>query len=155
MANTKMLKGIYLFKDFTDSELDLVASIAVEKDLLAGTEVFVRGQKADSFYLILMGSVKLYASSESGDEQQIANLSMGDYFGEIPYLDGGVRTATAQAKETSKILEVKFDKMKSVLEGKPETAMKLYRAWAHFIALRLRSTLSDLNLARETKLRHF
>lgn len=155
MADTKLLKGIYIFKDFDEEELNSVAQIAEEKTILAGHEIFIRGQPADAFYMISMGSVKIYSSTDAGDEHSIAALSTGDHFGEIPFLDHGKRTATAQANEMSRLIEVKYDKLTRLLEGNPLMAMKLYRSYAHFVALRLRTTLGDLNAARETRLKHF
>lgn len=154
MAAAKVLKNVYLFKDLSEAELGTLARATEEKDLMAGQDIFVKGQTADSFYVVVQGTVEISTTGDSGDTRAIAKLATGDHFGEMPFFDHGVRTATAQTKETSQLLELKYAKLTQVLESSPEIARKVYKSCAHFLALRLRSTLGDLNAAREAKARH-
>ncbi len=154
MAAAKMLKNVYLFKDLTDAELNTLARATEEKDLMAGQDIFVKGQAGDAFYVVVQGTVEISTTGDSGDTRAIAKLASGDHFGEMPWLDQGMRTATAQTKETSQLLEIQYAKLNQVLDANAEIARKVYKSCAHFLALRLRSTLSDLNVAREAKARH-
>ena len=82
-------------------------------------------------------------------------LGSGSHFGEIPYLDGGKRTATALVAETCHVIEIPYEKLREKMATNDKMAVKVYKAWGKFLAARLRATLDDLGQARETKLKHF
>ena len=155
MTTTTVLKDVYLFKDLDPTELGVIASLAHENTYAAGEDIFVNGQDAQSLFIIRMGSVKIYSTATTGDVVNIAMLGSHTHFGEIPFLDGGKRSATAQAQETSHVVELSYDKLQEVMKHQPAIAVKIYHAFAHFLATRLRNTLDDLNHAKEVRLRHF
>lgn len=150
----KMLKSIYLFSEFSDADLNKVAGIAELKNYLPGQDIFSVGQDADAFYVVVMGSVKISVSSGGGDEIQIRTLGSGSHFGEMPFLDGGKRSATVQSTESSHIAEIPFKKLQALFESDASMALKFYRATAKSLAVRLRSTTSDLNAMKELKFQH-
>lgn len=148
------LKPIYLFKDLSDSELKKIADIATIKNFMPGEEVFSVGQKATAFYVVIMGSVKLSVGSASGDEIQIRTLGSGSHFGEMPMLDGELRSASVSAMESSAIAEIPYEKFSTLLESDSAMAVKVYRAISRYLAVRLRSTTGDLNQLKELKFQH-
>jgi CRP-like cAMP-binding protein len=152
--NLSMLKSIYLFSDLSDSELAKVASVAEEKVIMQGQDLFSRGEEAKSFYVMLMGSVKIAVNSQAGDEIQIRKLGSGSHFGEMPFLDGEKRSATVQAMESSTVLEFSYAKMLSLFEKDVVLANKFYRSAARYLAIRLRATTTDLNEIKELKFQH-
>jgi CRP/FNR family cyclic AMP-dependent transcriptional regulator len=155
MSSAKMLKNIYLFKSFDESELQKLAAITSEKVYSPGQDIFLVGQKADSFYVISMGTVKIYMNPDGEADIKIANLGTGAHFGELPFLDGGNRSATAQATETSTLLEVRFDKLRSLLDQNEKMAGKFYRDLSVYLASRLRATTENLKNIHELRLKHF
>lgn len=155
MATSPLLKDIYLFKELTSPELDKVATAASEKEVNSGEEIFMTGERATSFFVIVLGGIKISSTTEKGDVISIANLATGSHFGEVSFLDEGRRSATAQATEFTRLLEIDFEKLKAVAEAEPVIGLKIYRACSRFLATRLRATLSDLNAAKEAKLKHF
>lgn len=152
--NASVLKGIYLFADLSDVELQKVISISTEKNVLPGQDIFSVGQVASAFYVLTMGSVKLTVNTGEGDEIQIRNFGSGSHFGEMPFLDGQDRSATVQAIESSHLLEIPYDKLQTLLDKDPVMAAKFYRATSRFLALRLRATTGDLNQLKELKFQH-
>lgn len=149
--DTSILKQIYLFGDFSDAELKKVASITEAKNFLPGQDIFSIGQAASSFYVVVMGSVKITVNSGEGDEIQIRNLGSGSHFGEMPFMDGEQRSATVQAIENSHLAEIPYAKLQALLEQDPAMACKFYRSTARFLAVRLRATTGDLNQLKELK----
>jgi CRP-like cAMP-binding protein len=155
MSNHKILKNIYLFKSFDDSELQKLATTLNEKVYSPGQDIFMIGQKAQSFYVILMGTVKIYMNPDGEHDIKIANLGSGAHFGELPFLDGGNRSATAQATETSTLLEISYDKLRALLEQNEKMAGKFYKDLSIYLASRLRATTENLKQVHEFKLKHF
>lgn len=148
------LKPIYLFSELNDAELKKVASIADVKAIMPGQEIFNRGQDANAFYVVIMGSVKLSVGSNEGDEIQIRNLGSGSHFGEMAMLDGEKRSASVQAMEQTSLAEIPYDKFFALLNSDSIIAVKVYRSIAKYLAVRLRSTTTDLNQMKELKFHH-
>lgn len=153
MSQHQALSGVYLFKELTPEELQIVAHAANERNLSPGEEVFMTGEKANSFYVIALGSVKIYSNSSEGDVMGIANLGTGAHFGEMPFFDRGNRSATAQAIEPTRMLEIAYADLEQLFQAHPPIALKVYRTAARFMATRLRNTLGDLSQAKESKLK--
>ena len=57
----------------------------------------MRGEKATSLYLVAQGRVRLAITTEDGGELSFRHTVVGEIFGEVGILDGGVRTADATA----------------------------------------------------------
>ncbi len=155
MVKIDILKRIYLFQELNDLELGKISQLCTENQVTAGQEVFFTGQKAESFFVIQQGDVKIFATTSEGDEIQITRLASGAHFGEIPFLTGDHRTATAQTLETSLLIELPYEKLRNLLGTESAIATKVYRSMAIFLAARLKATTQDLSQAKQTLLRHF
>jgi CRP/FNR family transcriptional regulator, cyclic AMP receptor protein len=144
MIKTDSLRNIYLFKELTNDELAKVGRICEGREVMAGQDVFINGQAAESFFVIQQGTVKIKKSTSKGDDLQLTSLSTGSHFGEMPYLTGESRTATAQATETTSLIEIPYKNLKSVLTEQLVISEKFHRALARFLAQRLKNTTGDL-----------
>lgn len=150
-----LLKNVYLFKTMTPDEMNAVAEIAQGQPFQKGDSVFLRGEPATAMYLIQFGSVKIQQTTKSGDNLDVATLGTGSHFGEMPFVDNEVRSATAVAAETCEMIVISYDKLNQLLSKNMSIATKFYRELAKFMCGRLRATTNDLNFAREKNLSHF
>lgn len=123
--------------------------------LNTGDEIFSEKDEASAFYVIKMGSVKISHRNSNGDEMEIATLGSGSHFGEMAFIDGERRSATAVALEKTEIMRADFRKLREIMDGNPKLAAKFFRSLAHFLSGRLRQTTNDLAFAREKNMRHF
>lgn len=153
MIKVDILKEIYLFKDMTPDQLKKVGDICRENTMIAGQEVFMMGQKAESFFVIQQGSIKLTRSTPKGDDVQISTLGSGSHFGEMPFLCEDTRTANAQCTENCYLIEIPFALLKTLLSENTAISDKFYRATSHYLAKRLKATTTDLTAFAESKLR--
>jgi CRP-like cAMP-binding protein len=146
-----ILKAIYLFSEFSEQELKKVLEICTEKNSMPGQEVFSIGQRAESLFVVTMGSIQISVNSQEGDELKIRHFGSGSHFGEMAFLDNSPRSATATATENSHLLEIRYERLGQILEAEPGMAIKFYRSTAKFLTTRLRATTSDLNQLREQR----
>ena len=153
MSQQKILSQIYLFKELTPQELDLMAQVCKEKSVSAGADIFISGQKAESFFVVKYGSVKIYATTKAGDDINISNMSTGAHFGEMPFLDGATRSATSQALEQSTLIEIPYKDFENLLNQQPAMSVKVHRAFARHLCQRLRVTTEDFSKIREFQLK--
>ncbi|MBX3020685.1 MAG: cyclic nucleotide-binding domain-containing protein [Bdellovibrionales bacterium] len=152
--SSSLLKNLYLFKNLKPNELDAIGALGESQQFMAGDTVFVRGEAAKALYLIKHGSVKIQQTAKNGDNIDVATLATGSHFGEMAFVDGEPRSATAAAAEMTEMIIIPYEKLALYLKTNTEVAVKFYRELSHFLAGRLRATTSDLSYAREKNLSH-
>lgn len=145
----EVLKKIYLFQEMSDAELNQIMTTGVEKSFIAGQELFFSGQKAESFYIVIQGTIKIFKSNHQADEVPLATVSAGEHFGEMAFLTREPRSATAHVVESSVIFEISYDKLQGLLSSAPLISEKFHRALARFLAHRLKSTTLELVSAKD------
>jgi len=110
----------------------------------AKSTIIYAGDKPDTLYLIIEGSVSVLIEDNDGRELVLAYLNAGDFFGEMGLFDGqDVRSAWVRAKVECEVAEVSYAKFQQLGKENPEILLKL----ASQMALRLRNTsrkVSDL-----------
>jgi CRP-like cAMP-binding protein len=100
-------------------------SAFTEVSFAAGAHLFEAGQPADKLYIVKTGSVELL-DSRSG--QIFAALTAGQPFGEQAVLAGGVRSATARAKEATVCMELTATGLQQILEKETDISRVVFRA---------------------------
>jgi CRP-like cAMP-binding protein len=112
-ARIAFLKKIHLFHGLEENELAAIAAEMDEVSYAAGSVIFEQDGKADSFYLIYGGSVRI-ARKQNGKEFQLARLVREDYFGEMALIAKRRRSATVVALTDTSLLVLSradFDKL--------------------------------------------
>ena len=155
MSSHSLLQNVYLFKTLSPTELDAVTEIAQNQMLGGGDAIFLRGEPARALHLIKSGTIQIQQSAKSGDTIPVATLSAGSHFGEMAFVDGENRSATATSTESSELVVIPYEKLHTLLTKNTGIAVKFYRELAHFLAGRLRATTSDLAYVKEKNLSHF
>jgi len=155
VGNKNLLQNIYLFKRLTAPELEVVSEAATIESFDAGADVFNQKDAAKALYVIKSGSVRIHQRSSTGDNIEVAILGTGSHFGEMGYVDGEVRSASASVVEKSEIIVFSYDKLRLMMAEYPGIAVKFYQELALFLCGRLRITTNDLSFAREKNLSHF
>ena len=84
-----------------------------------GAVIIRQGDVAEDVYIIIRGCVDVLLEQPSGQRLKVANLTSGQYFGEIGVLQGGRRTATVQAGEDEEVevMALGRDTFSSLMEG--------------------------------------
>lgn len=145
-----LLQNVYLFKEFSDAELGSLEGIARLETHTGSDVLFNEGDAADSLLIIKYGSVQIAQAGEN-NTIMLATMGTGSHFGEMSFLDGEARSATARAMEQCEIVVIEYSALRKLLDGNAVLAAKFYRALATFLCGRLRVTSSDLNFSRSRK----
>lgn len=146
-------KKVFIFQDLDADEISALNSLCKEVIYPSGQDIFVKGTKAESLYLIKYGSVKITIPSQDGEEVSIKTLGAGSHFGEMSLIDKGQRSATAQAAEGTTLVQISYKSLEDLMDKNQKIGMKVYRAFAVYLSHRLRATTEDLGALRELKLR--
>jgi CRP-like cAMP-binding protein len=112
------------------------------KDFPKGTVLFREGELGRDMFIIQKGKVQV-RKKVGTTEKVLAELSDGEFFGEMALLMGMDRSATVEVIENSKILVVSPDTFESLLKGNIEIALKMLKK----MASRLRASDERLETA--------
>lgn len=86
--------------------------------------VINEGDLGDSLFVLLQGSVKVFATDAEGREITYGTIEQGDYFGEMS-LDGGPRSASVMTQEPCLCAVVSRAALREHLAEEPEFALDL------------------------------
>ncbi len=139
-----ILKNVPIFKDLSVRELQEVDRITHHRTYEGGERVFNEGDPGVGMYIIQNGTVRIVKEVEGEEDQELALLVSGSFFGELALLDESPRSATAVAKEASKIIGFFRPDFLSLMERRPRIGLKIMRNLAEVIGQRLRATNQEL-----------
>jgi CRP/FNR family transcriptional regulator len=120
-----VIKSVPIFSGLDEGDIDAVLAIAVERSYSRGEIIFSDGDKADGFYVIAEGKVKIFKMSFDGKEQILHIFGPGEPFGEVPVFSGKSFPANAQAIAASRLV---FFPRKAIIElitAKPSIALNM------------------------------
>ena len=93
------LENVSLFAGLDADGLRELAAVIKRRSFRPGEVIFHRDDSGQVLYVIREGKVKIYITSQDGQEVALAVFGAGDYFGELALLDGQPRSASAVAIE--------------------------------------------------------
>ena len=99
MVGALDLRKIWIFEGLSDAEVELVSSVVEYRHCPVETTVCEAGTSDRSLFVVYSGSVRIVKKEASGGESPIAEVLPGHHFGEVSFVDGGVRSATAVTNE--------------------------------------------------------
>ena len=123
----EVLARTELFRGMDDLARLRIAERVAERVVERGQTVFVQDEPGDRMYVLAAGAVKLYVSSRDGGIVELARHHPPAVFGELALLDGGSRSASAEAVERSVLLVVTRAELLRLLRSDEKVAEALLR----------------------------
>ncbi len=138
-----LLSATRLFGDLERDALLGLAARAVDRLYRKGQLIVYQGEPGDSVFVVVEGLVKVVVSSEEGEEMVLVTLRPPDTFGELSLVDGGPRSASAEAIEATRVLVITRSVLLEMLEQSPSLTEALLRSLG-FLVRRLTEQAADL-----------
>jgi CRP/FNR family transcriptional regulator len=126
----RLLERVPLFDGLTPAEVDELAKVAVPRTYEAGQVVFREGDQGDTCFVVKSGAIKI-SREHGGRTIALAELRVGDMFGELSMFGGEVRSATAAALEDTAAIALLAGDVRRLLAGNPEIALKMLETMAN------------------------
>lgn len=104
---------------------DEMVAIAKVRTFRRGDVLFSEGDVGDVLYGVIAGMLRIQATSMDGRSLNLNVLGAGEIFGEIAFLDGGLRTASCEVLETAQLLCIPRAQFLVLLGQQPEISLKL------------------------------
>ena len=145
MPDVTYLSNYTSFKSFDKNDLEALGSVGEEKTLEKDELVFDEDSKGNRMYIIKSGSVKILKKVKN-QENTIAVLGPGEFFGEMALLDGLPRSASVRATENCNVFQIALEGYQQLRREKPHTALKLMDIIIKILSNRLRQSNKNLEV---------
>jgi CRP/FNR family transcriptional regulator, cyclic AMP receptor protein len=138
-----LLTRSYLFRGLDERVLGQLAGRLPQRVVAKGAAIFVQEELGDRMFVLADGMVKLVLRSPRGNVIELVRHRPPAVFGEVAVLDGGPRSATAEAVEQSRLLVVARDEFLRLLRLDLQVADALLRSLGEMVRRTTRQ-LSDI-----------
>jgi CRP/FNR family transcriptional regulator, cyclic AMP receptor protein len=109
-ASSETLKSFLIrtpfFGGLSDTALDRIIAMLVERKYASGATVFNEGDTGRSMYVIGKGEIVMSRAGESGHQVKLVRLHEGDFFGETTLIEMQPRPYTATVATDTTLYEL-------------------------------------------------
>jgi sulfate permease, SulP family len=143
------VKDFDLFRQFDGCTLGKLAACITERSVAQGERVFSKGDKGDEIFLVRRGTVRILLPLEGGEHHHLATIGRGDFFGELSFLDRGIRSADAEAKVPTDLYGLSRALFNVQSRSDAVLGVHVFARLASAIAERLRQADAELRVLEE------
>jgi len=119
------IENIEIFSGLSQEELGVLQSHMATRTYPKNSIVINEGDEANSLYVILSGSIRVYLSNEDGKEITINTQEAGAHFGELALLDESPRSASVITTDKTRLGVISKTDFKNILFTHPNLAFHL------------------------------
>jgi CRP/FNR family transcriptional regulator, cyclic AMP receptor protein len=135
-TNVDMIGEVPIFELLDDAERADLARRMDCRDFKKGDVIFEYGDLGGEIFVLRNGTVEVYVETCDGEKIVLGENQRGDVIGELSFIDGGHRTATAVACEDTQMLTMHRDRLLDFIDKHPHAAIDLLTV----VGRRLRAT---------------
>lgn len=127
------LRGTPLFANLSPEDQDRLGRIVSRRRVAKRQMIFRDGDRADGFFVVASGRVKVFKLSEEGKEQVLHILEPGQSFAEAVLFEGGAYPANAEAIADTELLFLPKREFVALLEKNPKMALRMLGSLAKWL----------------------
>lgn len=149
------LRRTPLFANLPPDDLARVAAISSVRRCRRKESLFRDGDRADGFFIVSSGRIKVFKLSEEGKEQVLHVIEAGQSFAEATIFEGGHFPANAEGLEDSELVFIAKRPFIELLETTPRISIRMLGSMSRWLK-RMTDLVESLALRDvETRLVHF
>jgi len=134
----ELLQSMPPFENLSSKYIKLIMQIIHNRAYETNEYIFYQGDPGIGLYMLREGTVKIIQSINENEIVELANLTRGDFFGELALLDDEVRSGSAIAMEPSSVAVIFKPDLDEFIERYPKAGIKILRGISNIISTRLR-----------------
>jgi len=124
-ADWKIVKSTPLFRNMSPEMAELLVGASAPRNYEKGTTLFLQGEPAAAFFIILEGWVKIYRTTLDGLEVVLHVFRSGETFAEPAMFLGGRYPASAEIVAPARLLKVEGAVFRARIQERPELALSM------------------------------
>jgi CRP-like cAMP-binding protein len=132
------LRSMSLFHHFNDDQLISLTKLMTPMSFEQGEVVFRETEDSRDLYLVRQGTIHIARTTPAGS-QILTTLGAGSLFGEVSYLDGFSRSATAFGVGNGSLFNISAEALDEAVDADRELAVSLLWGFWQTLASKVRS----------------
>jgi CRP-like cAMP-binding protein len=140
-----ILKSVPIFRDLNDRELRKIERLIYVRSFKKDETIFRQGEPGLGMYIVESGRVLILLAPHA---EPLAELSEGEFFGELSLLDEAPRSASAVAVEETKLLCFFHPELMDLLNVDPKLGLKLVIGLARTIGERTKKAAEYISVLK-------
>jgi len=125
MTDVTLIGEVPIFELMDDEEREALAQMMDCRTFKAEERIFEYGDPGGEIFILLSGRVEVFVESDDGEKIILAENERGDVIGELSFLDGGRRSATAVTREDTQTLSMHRERLMEFIDQHPHAAVDL------------------------------
>lgn len=122
------LRSTRLAAELSADEIRVLAELVTLRDLRQGEVLAREGTVDNHLYSILSGTLGVIKSHGTPAEVTINTLAVGDFVGELGFMDGSEAYASKVALGATRVLGIEREKLESLIDAHPWIVYRVMRA---------------------------
>lgn len=145
----EVLSKVPVFQDLSRREFERVREVLHPRTYSAEETIVRAGDPGVGMYVILSGEVAVLQEEADGSAVEVATFGEGDFFGDQVLLDESPRTASAVARQSTRVVGLYRPELLQLIKSQPRIGVKVVMQLSRMAAVRLRQTNRLLREARQ------
>lgn len=125
------LRSLPLFASLKESDIADLFHRSQVQEVAKGGMLFIQGEPAGNFYLVISGWIKLFRETGDGHESIASLCTKGDTFGEAVLYQGSTYPFGAQAVEAAQVLRIPASAVNVLIQRNGEFATSMVHSISH------------------------
>ena len=146
IAAVYFIKSIKLFASLTHDEALYLRNAGREVKFEEGKIIFNEGDDGDAFYAVVSGKVRITKKSkiDQANEEILALVREGEFFGEMALFDEGDRTASALAHVDCTLFVITVDAFNKMIKENHKLTIKVLVEFIRTLSKRLKTMNQEM-----------
>lgn len=121
----ELIRRSAIFSALHEESLNRLLSEAAVANHERGAVLFLQGETAKAFYVVLDGWVKVYRMTPGGEEAVVGIFTRGQSFAEAAAFTGGVYPASGETVTEVKVLRISAKRLFEQISASPEIGLAM------------------------------
>lgn len=148
----EVLQSMPPFQNMNRKHLKALMQHIHNREYTENEYIFYQGDPGIGLYIIIKGEVVVKQGEIDPQDENLAKLGRGDFFGELALLDNSPRSASAIATNPSNIAVIFKPDLDEYIDKYPKQGVDIMRGISQIIVTRLRNLNQDyIKLIKEFK----
>lgn len=120
-----VIRKTAIFSSLPPQDLQTLLQDATFQNIGRGEVLFIQGDPAIAFYVVIGGWVKVFRITPSGEEAVVGVFTSGESFAEAAAFSGGSYPASSEAVTDARVLRVASEGLAAKIRQSPEIALSM------------------------------
>ncbi len=124
-SDYEIVRNAPMFRTLEADCMDHLIATSTVKSFERGSILFLQGEPADAFYIVLEGWLKVFRMRETGEEFVIEIFSRAESVAEAAVFASGEYPASCEAVDNCRVLRIPGDRLLQLIRETPEVGIAM------------------------------